>query len=187
MYLPTLMHQVSGGSGSSLPLKPSATCVLGTSDQPVYALLLVAQSLGTSREPGLLTLLLFLWVCHLFENLQSFPLLFRKGPRQKLIFGSVHLHLSEALDRTSQRVAVLGFCLQAQYSIINSVCERLCLSIGWVSSWANHWSVILSVSAPILFLRFFKVGSILGQKFYRWVFAFIPQLSGYRRWPLQVK
>jgi hypothetical protein len=47
--------------------------VLVALDQPVYALWLVAQSLGALMGPGWLTLLVFLWSCPHFEGLRSFP------------------------------------------------------------------------------------------------------------------
>ena len=52
--------------------QPSAAYVLGALDQPMYALWLVAQSLGAPRGPGYLTLLVFLWGCYPLQFLQFF-------------------------------------------------------------------------------------------------------------------
>jgi hypothetical protein len=42
---------------------------------------------------------------------------------------------------------MLDSCLQAKWSIINSVRDGW-LSMGWASSWASYWLTIPSVTAP---------------------------------------
>jgi hypothetical protein len=72
--------QVSRGLGASSPteVRPdkaetSAKYALRASDQPVYALWLVAQSLGASKGLGYLTFLVFLWGYHPIQSFQFFP------------------------------------------------------------------------------------------------------------------
>ena len=61
--------------------------------------------------------------------------------------GCKYLHLSQSVaGRASQRTAMLGSCLQAQYSISNSV-RVWCPLMGWISIWAGHWMAFSSVSA----------------------------------------
>lgn len=49
------------------------------------------------------------------------------------------------LDEASQETAVLGSCLQAQPSVINSVKGWLS-PMGWGSDWGSHWLAVPSVS-----------------------------------------
>ena len=60
---------------------------------------------------------------------------------------------------------MLGSCLQAQYSISNSV-RVWCVSMGWTSSWTGHWSAIPSVFDPFLSLHLF---------IYLFIYLFIPE------------
>ena len=54
------------------------------------------------------------------------------------------------LGEASQETVMLGSCLQAEQSIINSV--RAWLShMGWVSSWGSHWLADSSVCDSSLF------------------------------------
>ena len=54
------------------------------------------------------------------------------------IVGCKYVHLTQSDgDIASQRTAMLGCCLQAQYSISNSV-KVQCLSMGHVPSWTNR-------------------------------------------------
>jgi hypothetical protein len=82
--------------------------------------------------------------------------------------------LSHLLARASQKTAMLGFCLQAKHSISNFV-RDWCPPIGWIPSWATHWSNILSVSAPFLPLYFFRQEQFWVENFCRCVRISIPQ------------
>ena len=95
---------------------------------------------------------------------------------------------SQLLGGVSQRTVMLGSCLQAQQSIINSV-RDWCLPMGWVSSWAGHWLAIPSASAPFLSLHFLLTGKIWGKKFCGCIGVPIPPLGvlpGYWRWRQQL-
>jgi hypothetical protein len=59
-----------------------------------------------------------------------------------------YLRVSQSVaDRTSQRKALPGSFLDAQYGLSNSV-RIWCAHMGWILTWAGHWTVLLSVSAP---------------------------------------
>jgi hypothetical protein len=70
------------------------------------------------------------------------------------LIGSKYLHLFQSTaGKASQRTAMLGTYLQAQYAIINSV-RNWCLLMGWTPSYVSHWMPFPSVSAPFLSLHF---------------------------------
>ena len=81
---------------------------------------------------------------------------------------------------------MLGSCLQAQQSIINSI--RGWLShMEWVSSWGSHWLAIPSVC--YIFIPANLVGRTkFGLNVLWWVDVPLPPLEvllGYKRWPFQ--
>lgn len=71
---------------------------------------------------------------------------FQSNPQDLLQFGggSLHQFLSVSL-----MTFILGFRLQVQQNIINSIRGVLSL-MAWVSSCAKHWLVIPSISPPFL-------------------------------------
>lgn len=58
--------------------------------------------------------------------------------------------LSHLLGRASQRAVMLGSCLQAQHSIINSV-RDWCLLMGWASQLVGHPFCLCSIFFPDFF------------------------------------
>ena len=59
---------------------------------------------------------------------------------------------------------MLGSCLQAKQTIINSVRGWL-PTMGWVSSWASHWLATPSIFSLSLFLWILQAGQIVGHSF----------------------
>ena len=76
------------------------------------------------------------------------------------------------LGGASQKTVMLGSCLQAQQSIINSV-RGWCLPMEWNSIWGSHFLAIPSVSALSLSFHILQAGNILSQKFCKWVVVLI--------------
>jgi hypothetical protein len=99
----------------------------------------MCQSLGVTKGPGYLALLIFLWSPCPLQVLQSFSQLSLKTPR---VPSNVWLWMSVSffhwlLGGASQRTDRLNSCLQAQKSI-NRVRDWF-LPMGWVSIWGSHY------------------------------------------------
>ena len=135
-HSPSLGHQVSTGS---------ATYVLGAQTSPC---MLYGWRLSLWELPEF-QISWYCWSSYGHANssssFNSSPDSFIGVPDLSPIVCCMYLHLSQlAANRASQKKAKLGFCLQAQNSISNSV-RVWCPTMGWFPSWVGHWMAFPSV------------------------------------------
>jgi hypothetical protein len=119
----------------------------------------------------------------------SFYLIKSQESLTSQMVGCKYLCLSQcAACWTSQRTAMLGSCLHAHHNIRSSV-RSWSLSFWWIPISVGRWTTFPPVFSPVLSLKFFKTGTILGQNFWLWNGNPVPlldALSFYLRCTLQV-
>ena len=137
----------SNPSDARQGIQSTNICIPGSSDQPVY-LWLVALSQWDPKIQATWNFWSSYGVVIPFSSFNPSHNSSEGVPEISLMFECKYMHLSwSAAGKASQRIAMLGSCLQEHNSLINIV-RVGCIPMGSIPTWVCHFSAIPSVTGP---------------------------------------